>query len=99
MTITKTDGKTIVWAIEGRLEAESGLRLQRELEAAWDTLSKDLVFDFTGLTYISSAGLRVLLMTEKKARARGVQFSISGANQMVREIFDITGFSSVLSIV
>ena len=98
MTIQKTDDETTVWAFEGRLDVTTGPQLQRELEAIWDNFHKDLVFDFTDLIYISSAGLRVLLMTKKKASACGVRFSVTGANQMIREVFDITGFSSIIPL-
>ena len=99
MTIRKTDGDKTVWAMEGRLDATASAQLQKELETIWDDLGKDIVFDFTALSYISSAGLRVLLMTEKRARACGVQFTVTGASQTVREIFDITGFTGALAIV
>ena len=99
MTIQKTDGDKTVWVMEGRLDAITSTQLQKELEPVWGSFEKDIIFDFTELSYISSAGLRVLLLTEKKARACGVQFAITGASQTVREIFDITGFSGALAII
>lgn len=57
----------------------------------------DLIFDFAGLEYISSAGLRVLLTAQKAMNKQGAM-KIVNANEIVREIFDITGFTEILMV-
>jgi anti-anti-sigma factor len=100
MTINFNDKEQIIIiTLAGKLDGSTVKTLQDKLASFWDNIQKDIVLDFADLSYISSAGLRVLLMTEKKTRAAGYRLTINNANQMIREIFDVTGFSSVLSIV
>lgn len=58
----------------------------------------NLIFDFNTMEYISSAGLRVLLTAQKKVNALGTEMKIIGANETVKEIFDITGFFGIINI-
>jgi anti-anti-sigma factor len=60
--------------------------------------AKKVALDFTGLDYISSAGLRVLLGAAKQLRAAGGTLGMFGLNQSVREVFEISGFSTILSV-
>ena len=59
---------------------------------------KDIVFDLKELTYISSAGLRVLLSTARDAKAKGKKSTIINVNSDVMDIFNITGFTYMLDI-
>ena len=93
MTINKTtDGNKITIALEGRLDTSTAPELQEvvtELRGA-----SDLTFDFEKLMYISSAGLRVLMIAKK-----GIQnVNIININDDIKEIFDITGFSTIFNI-
>ena len=79
---------------------EKKLAIAPELEAALDGALEgveELTFDFEKLDYISSAGLRVLLSTQKTMNRQGVM-KVLHANEMIREIFDVTGFSDILTI-
>ncbi len=99
MKITKNkQGDTITLVLKGRLDTVTSGQLANELSAIFFAGSVSLVFDFTDLEYISSAGLRVLLTAQKKVNALGTEMTIVGANETVREIFDITGFSAIMSI-
>ena len=81
---------------EGRLDGTTAPELDGVLKSGLDGIT-DLTFDFSGLEYISSAGLRVLLSAQKVMSKQG-EMRVIGANEIVREVFDITGFSEILTI-
>ena len=97
MNIKKTqnaDNMTI--AIEGRLDTTTAPELEAELKASLDSVS-ELVLDCEKLDYISSAGLRVLLSAQKVMGKKG-GMKVIHVNETVMEIFEVTGFSDILSI-
>ena len=96
--ITSMKGNTAAIALVGRLDTVTSNKLAAALAPVFETDDVCLVFDFQGLEYISSAGLRVLLTAQKKVNALGTTMEIRGANESVKEVFDITGFSSILTI-
>lgn len=99
MEITKNlNGNTTTLALSGRLDTVTSTQLSNELGQVFEGGPVNLVFDFTSLEYISSAGLRVLLTAQKKINALGTEMKITGVNDTVREIFDITGFSGIINI-
>jgi len=99
MDIIKSNNEnTTTLALVGRLDTVTSVQLSNELGTVFGAGTKKLVFDFTKLEYISSAGLRVLLTAQKKVNALGTEMEIIGANETVKEIFDITGFSGILKI-
>ena len=97
MLIEKTieNGKA-VFALDGRLDTLTSPDLDKALEALPEE-ANELVMDFSKLTYVSSAGLRVLLRAHKKMMPKG-GFKICGVNDTIQEIFDVTGFSEILTI-
>lgn len=92
----KKDGGNLVIALEGRLDTSTAPQLE---EAVGGTIADvtDLKFDFSKLEYISSAGLRVLLSTQKTMNKQG-KMAIQNVSEEVLEIFDVTGFSDILTI-
>ena len=97
MNITrKTEGSTLIIALEGRLDTMTAPELEAELKASMDSADK-LVLDFTALDYISSAGLRVLLSAHKAMSAKG-GMKVIHVNEVVQEVFDVTGFCDILAI-
>ena len=97
MTINKKqDGNSVIYAVEGRLETTTAPDLESVLKQELDGVA-DLVFDFAKLDYISSAGLRVILFAQKKMNAQGTM-KVINANDIVKEIFDVTGFSDIITI-
>jgi anti-sigma B factor antagonist len=99
MKITKnTSGNTTTLALQGRLDTVTSTQLANELSAIFEGEAVNLVFDFAALDYISSAGLRVLLTAQKKVNVLGTEMKIIGANETVKEVFNITGFSGIMII-
>jgi anti-sigma B factor antagonist len=97
MTITDDkNGSALTVKVEGRLDTTTAPELESHLATALDGIT-DLTFDFEKLEYISSAGLRVLLSTVKKMNKQGTMV-VKNANEMVREVFDVTGFMDILNV-
>ena len=92
---TLTDNKLII-ALEGRLDTTTAPALDQDLKSSLNDVS-ELIFDFAALEYISSAGLRVLLSAQKTMSKQG-SMKIQHVNEMVMEVFDVTGFSEMLTI-
>ena len=84
-------------SLEGRLDILTSSELEAALAGALDGVEK-LVFDMSKLEYISSAGLRVLLSTQKKLVSRGGQMLCKDLNETVKEVFEVTGFSDIIRI-
>ena len=97
MEIIKTaeDNKLTV-AVKGRLDTTTAPELEEALQAEMEGL-KELELDFSELEYISSAGLRVLLATQKKMQGQGTM-TVTGVNDIVMEVFEVTGFCDILNI-
>ena len=81
---------------EGRLDTITAPELEQALSEDLADV-KALVFDLSGLEYISSAGLRVLLSTQKKMNRQG-KMKLTGVKETIMEIFEITGFCDILTI-
>lgn len=97
MVINKDlNGNALTIAVEGRLETTTAPELEAVIKSELDGIT-ELTFDFAKLDYISSAGLRVLLTAQKTMNMQG-KMTITGANDIVMEIFDVTGFSDILNI-
>ncbi len=83
-------------ALEGRLDSVTAPELDADIKASLDGVT-ELVLDFEKLDYISSAGLRVLLSAHKTMSQQG-SMKVVRPNESVKEIFDITGFSEILTV-
>jgi anti-anti-sigma factor len=94
---TRTSNDIHIVAISGSLDSGTAPEAQKSLDAVVAG-AKKVALDFSQLDYISSAGLRVLLGAAKKLRGSGGTLAMFGLNQSVREVFEISGFSSILSI-
>lgn len=82
--------------LEGRLDTITAPELESKLRSALEGVT-DLTLDFEKLDYISSAGLRVLLATQKQMNKQGTM-RVCHVNETIMEIFDVTGFSDILNI-
>lgn len=99
MNINKTVlGEKINLVLEGRLDTTTAPQLQSALIPEFDQ-AKEVELDFKDLAYISSAGLRVLLMGEKTAKAKGGKFILINVSDEIMEVFEMTGFAEILTIV
>ena len=97
LNITKNaNGNALKIILEGRLDTTTAPQLEAQLQDALGSVT-DLKFDLEKLEYISSAGLRVLLASQKIMNKQGTMV-ISNASAEVKEIFDVTGFSDLLTI-
>lgn len=97
MNINKTvNGNELIIALEGRLDTATAPQLEAELNQSIGGTEK-LVFDFAGLEYLSSAGLRVLLAAQKIMNKQG-EMVVRSVNETIMEIFEVTGFCDVLTI-
>ena len=97
MTITNNmNGTELEISLEGRLDTMTAPELEAELNK--DLNSADsLTIDFSKLEYISSAGLRVLLSAHKTMSTKG-GLKVTNPNEIIREVFDVTGFADILTI-
>ena len=97
MTIEKVlNGENATIIVAGRLDTQTAPELEKEVDGIIAKL-KELVFDMTGLEYVSSAGLRVILKAQKIMNAQG-SMKLIGVNDSIMEVFDITGFLDILTI-
>ena len=92
----KTEGTKLIYVLTGRLDTTTSPELENDIKISIDGVT-DLEFDFTDLEYISSAGLRVLLYTQKIMVKQG-SMVVKNCNPEIIEIFEVTGFSEILTI-
>lgn len=92
----KLNGTSLVIALEGRLDTITAPELEAEVKGSLSGINS-LVFDMSNLEYISSAGLRVLLSAQKTMNAQG-EMKVCGVNETIMEIFEVTGFSDIITI-
>ena len=97
MTIEKNaNGAVVTLKIIGRLDTSTAPALEAAID---DCIAgvQELVLDCSALEYVSSAGLRVILKAQKQMNVQG-DMKLTGVNETVMEVFDITGFADVLNI-
>ena len=93
---TKRNASELTVELSGRLDTNTAPELEAALKTALEGV-KELTFDFEKLHYISSAGLRVLLATQKTMNRQG-SMKVKNANEIIMEIFEVTGFADILTI-
>jgi anti-anti-sigma factor len=84
--------------IEGRLDAESAQEAETTVRDVLKQGSRRMLFDLSQMEYISSAGLRVILMAVKELRNKQGKVVLCGLTPYVKEIFDVSNFSSIIPI-
>ncbi|MBR0371263.1 MAG: STAS domain-containing protein [Methanobrevibacter sp.] len=98
MKITKNyNEKDLLMSVEGRIDTITSQELDKEINSEIGNF-ESLTLDFADLEYISSAGLRVLIATQKKLKASDIPLVIKNINDSVREIFRMSGFDKILKI-
>lgn len=95
---TRTERDVTVVAVTGSLDSNTSPQAQQQLDGILAGGARKVAFDFTALDYISSAGLRVLLSAAKRLGGAGGALRLFGLNETVREVFEISGFSSILPV-
>ncbi len=97
MEIVMKHGNEFVVELTGRLDTNTSPELEQKLKE--EKVDENLVvLDFAKLEYISSAGLRVLLATKKALDAQGKKMEIRNINDVVKEVFNVTGFINILNV-
>lgn len=89
--------KELTLSISGRVDTITSQDLDKEINDELGNFNS-LILDFTDLEYISSAGLRVLIVTQKKLKSDEIPFVIKNVNDAVNEIFRMSGFNKLLTI-
>lgn len=94
----RKDGDTVVVAITGRLDAVSSPDFDKEMNALMEQGENAFILDLEKLEYISSAGLRSILAVAKKLKGEKGGLCLASLQEMVREVFEISGFDSIIPI-
>lgn len=97
-TVFEKDGTSLTVRPMGPLDTATSPILQEKLEPEMDGVT-DLVLDFTDVEYISSGGLRLLLLTEQEMENRKGMLTVTHVNDHVRSILDMSGFLTILKVV
>ena len=92
------DSNTTIIAIEGRLDTVTASEFENAVRSHLSTKELELIVDCSAMEYISSAGLRVVLIAHKSITANGGRFVVRNLASEVRSVFDLTGFSRILTI-
>jgi anti-anti-sigma factor len=95
--MSEATGPTVL-APSGRLDANTSPAFEREMLAELNRSPRGLVMDFSALGYVSSAGLRVVLLAAKKVKAAGGAFVLCGLAPAIAEVFKVSGFLSILTV-
>ena len=97
LNITKNTNETeLTVSLTGRLDTTTAPELEKELKTSLDGVTA-LIIDMAALDYISSAGLRVLLSAQKAMNKQG-EMKVVHVNETIMEIFEVTGFTDILTI-
>ncbi len=91
-------GDIRILSFQGNLDTNTAPEAESQINSLIEAGSQQLLVDFEQLEYISSAGLRVLLATAKKLKPGGGDLKICCLNHTVQEVFDISGFATILSV-
>ncbi len=95
--ITKQDSKTLV-TLTGRLDTTNAEQFQADITPLMEDPNPDIEFDCTDMEYTSSQGLRLFLMLQKTVSSKGGKMVLKNMRPQVKEVFDITGFSNIITI-
>jgi len=91
-------GGVSILDIDGNLDTNNSPSAEAEVNQLLDDGHDKILFNFADLNFISSSGLRVLLATAKKLKMTGGKMMVCGLNETVQEVFDISGFATILSL-
>ena len=89
---------TIILAVKGRLDTTNYGELEKKLTGLFDNNNKNVLLNFQELDYVSSAGLRVLLLFLKRAKAKNGNLAICDLKKNIEDIFKISGFNTLFEI-
>ncbi len=91
-------GGTVIAKADGRIDSSNSREFHSDLEAVITDSDTSVVLDFEDVAYISSAGMRVVLMTAKSLQQSGTEFVLCSMNDSIREVFRISGFDKIIAV-
>ena len=97
ITVNTTDKHATV-KVEGRLDTIHADKFEKQMLEVFESTKGEIILDCSGLEYISSTGLRVFLIVQKKMGAAARKFKICNLQPVIKEIFEVSGFNMVFSI-
>lgn len=97
ININNEMGKTLV-VLKGRIDTTNADQFQQDIAPLMEGEHPDIEIDCSEMTYTSSQGLRIFLLLQKSVNARGGKMVLRKMNPQVKEVFDITGFSNIITI-
>lgn len=92
------EGATVVAKIDGRLDGANAQEFQGDLTDAIEDSDRAVILDFADLSYISSAGLRVILITAKALKRQDAELAVCSLSDPIREVFEISGFDQIIPV-
>jgi len=92
------EGVTVIAKIDGRLDGANAQEFQGDLTDAIEDSDRAVVLDFADLSYISSAGLRVILITAKALKRQEAELAVCSLSDPIREVFEISGFDQIIPV-
>ncbi len=95
---TERQDNTLIAKTEGRIDGANAREFQDALDAAIDSSERAVVLDLEEVSYISSAGLRVILLTAKSLQKQDAKFAVCSLSESIREIFEISGFDQIIAV-
>ncbi len=95
---TERSGQTLIISAKGRIDGANATEVQGVLSSAFEPGVKLMLLDLGGLTYISSAGLRVIMLTARTLDRSGAKFAVGSPAGPIREVFQISGFDQIIPI-
>ena len=91
-------GGTVIAKADGRIDSSNSREFHTELEAVIADSDAAVVLDFEDVAYISSAGMRVILLTAKSLQKSGIKLALCSMGDSIREVFKISGFDKIIEI-
>ena len=96
--IIERDGETLVAMAEDRVDGTNASEFQQALEGAIGESDRVVILDCERLSYISSAGLRVVLLTARALQRQNSKFAVCSLSEQIREVFEISGFDKIIPV-
>lgn len=93
---TEREGGALIARAVGRIDGSNAREFERALQAKLGKQDRALILDMQSLSYISSAGLRVILMAAKMLQGRGGKFMVCSLSESINEVFEISGFNRII---
>ncbi len=97
--VEQKDGEVLTLSLAGRLDGVTSKGVEERILGLIDGGARRMLLDLAGLEYVSSIGLRVLMLAAKRMKAAGGRLAVAELRPAIRKVFDIAGFDTVLHIV